>query len=414
MKTWITYLAALFLGFATTLLFADSVVVYSVLFTLTGIALKIGTLLFLPMILVALASGVASLRKDQLGRKVLSSGIAWSVVTAVVLPVAAALLIRAANIGFPVSSTAGSSGSFSAILPTALTEAAGELLTGNIFYTIVRSTEFLLPVIIFSWILGYALKPNADVIKPAYITMNSFSEVLFRISRTYTVFGYILVYCSSAFFFTQLYQEKTIFASPRFLIAYVLICCALSLVVLPLLFLVFTKFKRNPWQVLFRSITPTIAALTTGSYIFSAPMMVSSARHNIGVQKRVAATAVPLFNVIGRAGSAAIAAMSAITLTAAVTGSMIGMKEAIILALCCSLASFASSVAGGVEVIFIIAAAFSLTNINLYGAEMTVVGLLPLITGLGCLIDIQVGMLGSLICGRRIETDIVPPYKDLI
>ena len=184
--------------------------------------------------------------------------------------------------------------------------------------------------------------------------------------------------------------------------------------VLPLLFLVFTKFKRNPWQVLFRSITPSIAALTTGSYIFAAPMMEASARHSLGVQKRAAATAVPLFNVIARAGSAAIAAMSAICLTAAVTGSMPGAKEAVILALCCSLASFASSAAAGIEVVFIIAAAFSLTNINLYGAEMTLVGLLPLVTGLGCMLDIQVGMLGSLICGRSIETDIVPPYKDTL
>jgi len=402
------------MGFATTLLFADSTLVYSVLFSLTGISLKIGTLLFLPMVLVSLASGVASLRKDRLGGKLLVSGIVWSIVTAVILPVVAVLLIRAAGIAFPVSSTAGSDGSFAGLLPTALSEAASELLSGNIFYTIVRSTEFLLPVILFSWILGFALKPSADVIKPAYITMNSFSEVLFRIARTYTVFGYILVYCSSAFFFTQLYQEKTIFAAPRFLISYVAVCLVLTIVVLPLLFLVFTKFKRNPWQVLFRSITPSIAALTTGSYIFAAPMMEASARHSLGVQKRAAATAVPLFNVIARAGSAAIAAMSAICLTAAVTGSMPGAKEAVILALCCSLASFASSAAAGIEVVFIIAAAFSLTNINLYGAEMTLVGLLPLVTGLGCMLDIQVGMLGSLICGRSIETDIVPPYKDTL
>ena len=62
MKTWITYLAALFMGIATTLLFGDSVYISSILTTLSGLVGSIGILLFIPLVRIGFSAGVAALR----------------------------------------------------------------------------------------------------------------------------------------------------------------------------------------------------------------------------------------------------------------------------------------------------------------------------------------------------------------
>ncbi len=414
MKTWITYLAALFMGLATTLLFGDSVYISSVLSTLSGLVGSIGVLLFIPLVLIGFSAGVASLRKDGLGGKNLAGIISWSVVTAVLLPVISALLFTLHPVSFPVSSTAGYEAFPESFITSVFTSAGRELLMSNVYYTLATSTGFILPVVIIAWILGYALKPNADVIKPAYMTINSFSEVMFRLSRTYTVFSYIIVYIASAQFFTGLYQEKTVFVAPEFLIVFLSVTAILSLIVLPILYAVFTKGKRNPYKDTFRSISAMTAGLTTSNILTVAPIAEATGRHGNGVQKRVSATAVPLFTMIGRGGTASITALSALALITAVTGNAPDIRTALIIASFSALASFTTSIATGFEVMFTLLIVFRMSGISLYGAEMTVLGILPLVNGLAIMLDAQIMMLGSVVASRFIRTDVKPPYKDIL
>ncbi|MDD5973733.1 MAG: cation:dicarboxylase symporter family transporter [Spirochaetales bacterium] len=414
MKTWITYLAALFMGLATTLLFGDSVYIMSILLTLSEIAVNIGFLLFIPLVLVGFSSGVSSLKKDNLGGKNLAGIIIWSCLTALVLPLCAGLLFTLYPVNFPVSSTAGYE-SFSDSLITSIFSSAGkELLTGNAFYTLATASSFVLPIILISWILGYALKPNADVIKPAYTVVNSFSEVMFRLSRAYSALSYIIVYISSAHIFTSLYQEKTIFVAPKFVILFITITILTSLIIIPLLYAIITKGKRNPYKDTFRSISAMIMGFTTSNILVTAPVIEATSRHNNGVQKRTASTATPLFILIGKGGTAVITTLSVLAILTSVTGSKIDINTTIIVALVSAIASFASSLAPGFEVMFTSILVFKLTNVSLYGAEMTIMGLLPFVNGLAVMLDAQIAMLGNVVAARFIKTDIKPPYKDIL
>ena len=414
MKTWITYLAALFMGIATTLLFGDSVYISSILTTLSGLVGSIGILLFIPLVLIGFSAGVASLRKDGLGGKSLAGVISWSAVTAVLLPLAAALLFTLRPVTFPVSSTAGYDSLPDTFLSSVFTSAGQQLIMSNVYYSIATATGFILPIVILAWIFGYALKPNADVIKPAYMTINSFSEVMFRLSRTYTVFSYIIVYIASAQFFTELYQEKTVFVAPAFVLSFIAVTAILSLILLPLLYAIFTKGKRNPYRDTFRSLSAMVAGLTTSNILTVAPIAEATGRHSNGVQKRVAATTVPLYTMTGRAGTAAITTLSALALITSVTGAAPDIRTAIIIALFSCLASFTTSMATGFEVMFSLLIVFRMSGISLYGAEMTVLGLLPLVNGLAILLDAQIMMLGQVVSSRFISTDIKPPYKDIL
>lgn len=414
MKTWITYTFAILLGLATTLLFGDLTITYSVLYTLYTITVNIGVMIFLPMILICLSAGVASLKKDRQTAVVFSSSILWSAVTAIILPLAAVFAFSLFPSVFPVTSTAGSTDITSTLLPALFQGVQSSIMSSNPYYTAATTSSFILPIIIIAWILGLALKPNADVIKPAYIVINSFSEVLFRISRTFTYLGHIFVYCSASFFFTQLYQEKSVLAAPDFFIIISVISIALFLVVIPLVFIIFTLGKKNPYKAIFRSLSPALAALVSGNALAIAPMQESTSRHNLGVQKRVSATAVPLCSIFCKGGSAALAAISSVAIIYSVTSAMPTPSQLAIIALAAALSSFASSVAVSYETVFITIAVMKLTGISLYGAEMALFGVLPIINGLGLMLDSFLTSLGTAYAGRRVKTDINPPYKDII
>ena len=223
-----------------------------------------------------------------------------------------------------------------------------------------------------------------------------------------------IVYISSAHIFTSLYQEKTICVAPKFVILFITITILTSLIIIPLLYAIITKGKRNPYKDTFRSISAMIMGFTTSNILVTAPVIEATSRHNNGVQKRTASTATPLFILIGKGGTAVITTLSVLAILTSVTGSKIDINTTIIVALVSAIASFASSLAPGFEVMFTSILVFKLTNVSLYGAEMTIMGLLPFVNGLAVMLDAQIAMLGSVVAARFIKTDIKPPYKDIL
>ena len=194
MKTWITYLTSLFLALATALLLGDTTWILPVLSSLNSLAVNTGLLLALVMTVFSLPGAIASLRKDRAGGKLVSTSVAWALVTSVLLPLFTALISSALPVVFPVSTTAGSGTIAPQYVTNVFQSAYQATFSGNLALILSVSDSFLLPVVILAFIIGLALKPSADVIKPAYITINSFSEVMFRIARALNYFGYIFAY----------------------------------------------------------------------------------------------------------------------------------------------------------------------------------------------------------------------------
>lgn len=414
MKTWITYLASLFLGLATALLLGDSAWSLPVFGTLYSLAVNTGALLALAMVVVSTTSAIASLRKDALGSKTAGISLLWTLVTALVLPLLTGLVAGAFPVAFPVSTTAGS-GSVSSTYVSSVFVNAWQLTTsGDPVLFLSAADSFLVPVVLLALIVGWALKPDADIIRPAYITMNSLSEVMYRIARAISYFGYILVYLTSCYMFTMTYQEKTFFVDAAFSALLVIIPLSMSLIVLPVLYEIFTGAKGNPFKTLYRNIACQAAALTSGNYIFTMPFTMACTRYNDGVQKRIASSTSSLFYLFTRGGSASIATFSVIALIASVTGAAVDIPTCLLIALACALMSFVASLSSGFEIMFITIAAMKVMGIDLYSAEVTMLGLLPLLSGLGTLVDTQIALLGSAVVARRSGVDVCPSYKDIM
>ncbi len=414
MKTWITYLAAILMGIATCLIFSDYTAATGIFSSVTGFLISLGIFLFIPIMIITSASGIASLRKDRLLAKSTGIMLLWSLLTTALMAIAAALIFNALPAVFPVSSSAGSDASiFESVFNSASSRALNQTYPSNPFLSIATTTYYIVPILIISWILGISLKPNADIIRPAYTVMNSFSEVMYRIIRTVTVYGFFLVYSSSSYFFLALFQEKTVLVSPQFMKLLTAASLIAVFVLLPLLFAVFTLFKKNPYWAIGRSFSPIVSGLFTGNILVSSLINEGSSRQNIGVQKRITSTATPVFTIIGRGGTAFITTITLLALFKAV-GAELSISSSIIMSLAVALASYLSCIATGYEIIVVLFAALKLTKLNLYGAEATILAMLPLLTGIATMLDTAIAALGNAAISFYTRTDIKIPYRDIL
>lgn len=415
MKTWITYLAAAAMGLSATLLFGETVAFQQAMYIISTLLVQFGGLIFIPLVFFGFAAGTASLRKDGMGGPLVGTTILWSLITTAFLAAIGAVVFKLLPSAFPATSTAGANASMmSGIGIGSFSRIISGVFQQNPFYTLAVSDGFLLPVIFIAAIFGYAIKPNVEVIRPAYVVMNSFSEVMFRLAHIFTRIGYLFIAIFSASWFAMLWKDGTVFVAIPFMITFLTSVAVVILVILPLLYAFFTKFKRNPYRDLYRLLSPALAGLFSGNLLFAGPSLVASARHNLGAQKRVAGTAVPLYTLIGRGGSALIATVSVCALLQAAMGTAPQWSVVFAVAAMCAAVSFGSSLNIGYEVLFISVVAVRFLDLNLYGAEMTLLGLLPLLNGAGVLIDVLVGGLGASASCEIMGTAAPSPYKDII
>ena len=78
------------------------------------------------------------------------------------------------------------------------------------------------------------------------------------------------------------------------------------------------------------------------------------------------------------------------------------------------LTSLTSSLFVGYESVFVIIFAFKLLSIELGNAEAALIALLPLINGIGVMLDSLIGNMGAVVASVGVGTDMKIPYSDTI
>lgn len=414
MKTWFTYIAAAVFALATAFLFADYQIASSTFSLISTYLVRLGTLITIPVIVFSFPSAIASLRKDRLGGYAASSIITWTLVTSIILPMVPAVFFYLYPSAFPVTSSAGSSGDLVGYYTEyAMMSNINALSVVNPFNTIATASSIVLPLIILSWIFGIFLNPSSDTIRPAYAVMNSFSEIMHKIARFYTVYGYIIAYFSLTDLFLSAYVEKTVIAVPSFLFMLLIITGIIVFALLPILFALFTKFKKNPYKVLFLSISSLVMSLSSGNVLSSVATNMTTSRYSLGVQKRNAVTSTIFFSLFSKGGSAAISTFLILTLITAM-GGILDSTTIILVALAASAASFVAFTSFGMESVITTYIALKILNVDLYSAESALLSILMITNGLSSLLDSAVIAMGTKAVSVATKTDMEVPYKDYI
>jgi Na+/H+-dicarboxylate symporter len=325
------------------------------------------------------------------------------------------MVFRFLPIAFPASSSAGSDASgLSMVGLQSFSTFLGHLTIVNPFYTLVKAESFLLPIIIIALFFGWFLKPNIEIIRPAYVVMNSFSETFFRLAKAWAQWGAIFLFFISSYWITTIAQEGTIFVILDYLMILGIVVAGALFVVLPLLLGIFSLFRVNPYRILYRMLGPALAGLFTGSIFYTTPSTMRLTRQGLSVQKRVSGTAVPLYTIIGRGGSALISTLSTLTLIYAATGSVPEDMVLLTIALVSALFSVVSPLYLGFEVFFITTLTLNYLKIDLYGAQMSMIALMPILNGLGVLIDTYVASFGAAYTCSRMGVLVKTPYRDIV
>ena len=389
---------------ATAYTFSSSTPLLKMMSAATSFLTGVAALLFLVVSFVTIASGTASLRKNRLGGRTVRITIFWAVVTTLILSMLGVILANGIPQIFPVSSSAG--GNYTEVL-SSFSSSIDTLDSGSII------GKFFLPIVFAAFILGAALTPSSDVIRPAYTVMNSFSEAVYRIQRTAAYFGAFYVYVAGTAFFLNIWQEKTAFVSPKPFVALALSVLLVIMVVLPLLYAIFTGFRKNPYGVVGRGLAGLLTAFLSSNIYASSLMGESLSRSNMGIQKRISSTATPLSILIARGGTAFVSTLTTVTLLKTL-GAEISTFALVILALTISGLSLVSSFFPGVEIAVVSVFAIRFLNINVYGAEAAIVALLPILNGFAVMIDVLISFMASAIVGARTKTDAKIPLKDTI
>jgi len=414
MKTWITYLAATALALATTLLMGQSPLFVTIMSSVTVLFEQVGLCILFLLICFGFTSGIASIRKDNNLKKVCGTTIVWAVVSTFALVLLSVAVFTILPSKFPATSTTGNDSSFITSYPLSKFNGFQNLFPTNPLIILSFIQNFLLPLLLVTFVIGYFLKPDVEVIRPAYVVMNSFSELMFRLSRAFTSVSYFFVFFAAGYFFSNIYGEGSIFVAVRFLLMLCLGCLATILIVIPLLFSLFTGFKTNPYQLIYRSIASLAVGLFTGNILLSTVLNEPISRHNLGCQKRIGATTIPFYALIGRGGSAMIATLCTLGLLYSATGNVPESKIMLLIALSCSLMSFCSSIGIGEEVFLICVLSLRALHINVYGSEVSLLGLLPLLNGMGVMIDNLLAGMGSCYTSETLKVRINTSYQDIL
>lgn len=401
------------MALAATLVAGQSQLFASAMAGVTTFLETFGFCFLLLLVVCSFTSGIASCRKDGKLPSLVASSVCWSIVSTVLLSLSGALVFYGFSAKFPVTASTGADASAQASYPDASLSALGLLPSQPIVW--LDTLRSLFPgLLVVCFVIGWFLKPNMEVVRPAYVVTNSFSETMQRIARALALAGYVFVFFASASFFSRIWNEGSIFVAGQFLTMLVIGAVTAVLLVLPLLFAIVTKFRINPYQHLYRSVAPMAVGLFTGDILLATLTAEPVARHNLGCQKRFSGTQLPFFALFGRGGSALVATLACLSLVQAVAPEQLTTKLLVIVALASALMSFASLLGIGGEVFLITVLVFRFLGINLYGAEISLIAILPLLNGIGVMIDTLVGLFGTSWTCQQNDVRTNTPYADVL
>jgi Na+/H+-dicarboxylate symporter len=403
MKTWIIYPAAVIFGLAATLLLQDWQLYARFLDVVVPAAIQIGLYVLFPVVFVLFTSAVASLRRYKETFLVFSSALFWGLVTAIVLSLSGMALAMF----LPFEFVSPGSAPFSDYPLYTFSSFFSLFIAENAFVQLTQSTTTLLPIMVLALVIGLALRPDREAIRPAYVVVNSFAEAMIRLARVATVIGAALMLLISAHWFLHMPTEMVLSSGNLLFSLGLLIAVVASIfLILPLLFGLFTLFKGgNPYSILLGALGAILATGFSGNMLFGTTPLLALTQQNCGVRKRVGGITTPLLTILGRGGSAMVTTYAIIKLLQ-FAGISLSVQTMLFIAIFSALFSLGSAFSLGFELVFI---SFMIlqslqADIGIFFSSGMVL-MLPILRIGALLIDAAVNVFGTTFGSRLVSPD---------
>jgi Na+/H+-dicarboxylate symporter len=197
------------------------------------------------------------------------------------------------------------------IVPVSAEQSAFEVFPSNMLSVLSGDGLFILPLCVFAFFMAIGFTCDKNHARPVLSFFDSVSRVFFHITAFVSeLLGFVIIVLAACFAWQyRLLLDKGIFSG--FINLLFGITFALVFVVLPLFLYLFRRRKKlSPWTKVYGSFGPAIAAFFSGDINFTLPVLFLHGKENLGMNRQVNTVAPLLYMMIGRAGSAMIAAVS--------------------------------------------------------------------------------------------------------
>ncbi|HAP44591.1 MAG: hypothetical protein A2087_04470 [Spirochaetes bacterium GWD1_61_31] len=305
MKIWIKYLIAAILGVAFGLFVP---IPGAVLDTFATVAVNILRVILVPLLLFSVPVAVHELHGERkLLRTILRCSLYSLIAIFLMTIIGATGAILFADSRIPLSNESGSLINLPSWHDLLVTGFPANLLAA------FSGSEYLLPVLILGIVLGLAFSTDKNAVKPVLQLTDALSRLVWHInSFIVEIFPLPLIALSAARIATL---RGTIDFS-KFARLFQLLGIETGLIIVILLPLVlFLGGRRTPpLRVLYALIAPAIVAIFSANAYAPASVLSRHLKESLGVRRRVGSISLPLTMLLGRPGTALVAASSFIVI----------------------------------------------------------------------------------------------------
>ena len=205
------------------------------------------------------------------------------------------------------------------------------IFPSNMFSALVSDGIYLLPVCVFAFFLGIGLSYDRNYTKPVISLVDSLSRIFYHIASFFSEILGIVMIALSAYWAIRFHNVLKADVFRDLILLLGIFSVVLGFGVLPL-FLYFLKPKTNPWQVLYGSLSQALAGFFSGDINFTMPVLFRHVKENLGSRRRSNAVTVTIFSILGRAGSAMVAAVAFIVIIKSYSSLGITTRDILIIA----------------------------------------------------------------------------------
>ncbi len=394
MKIWIKLLVGSMVGVAAG--FFIPVQSQAFFDSLSGLFIGIGRYVVFPLVFFSLGIGASELRQEKrLGRVYLSAlkYLALSSGLLVLIGTLSVLVFPPERI--PITTIVAER----TISPVGVLEGLRLVFPRNAFAVLFGSGDFLLPLMLLSFLLGVNLDFDRQLTRPIVQIFDAMSRIFYHLnSLVVELFAVALIAIAAARASHLTHADLGMYKQLIIIVAVDVALVAFGVFPAALYFL---GIRENPYRWLYAAVGPAIAGLVTGDHYVALGILSKHGKENLGVPRMVGSAVYPLFAVLGRAGTGMIASISFILVLRSYSNLEISFLQTLWVMLFSFLVSFVLGAAPGSGAFY---ALFMLSFLYGKGGQegyLLLQAIAPLLVSAGVFLDVLASAFASLLIARE-------------
>lgn len=305
MKIWLKYFIGIVLGITFALVAgAENTLFMQAVDFLSKAAIQFGRYALYPAVFFGFTLSIFELRENRSLLKV-------AIITILIICGAALLLSFIGLISVLIHTPARIPifvEGISDVQVLGVRESLLQLLPSSSFEALVNGT-YILPLCIFGGFAGAGCAVDRNIAKPTITLIDSLARISYAVLVFFVdmlVFGMVAV---SSYWVIKFHEMLLTAVFVDFAILLIVDLLIIALVIYPALLKIFCR-DINPYRVLYASLAPMMAAFFSQDTHVALSVLLRHSNESLGVRRRISSVVLPVFSILGRAGSALVITVS--------------------------------------------------------------------------------------------------------